>query len=128
MYGIFNFISKLFWFFIIICFSLFIASLVMSNTQIITLSFWPIPGEIRIVVWLVILMPFGVGLIIGSLLIWLNSISSYRAARQIQKQKKVNAALNAKTEEDSHLLFEKPPSPLWLVNKGSVCWLLIYKE
>lgn len=114
MYGIVNFVTKLFWLSILIIFSLIIASLVGSNTQMTTLSFWPIPGQITIVFWLAILLAFSAGLIFGSLLIWLNSISSYRLARQIQKQKKINATLKAKPGEDSHLLFDQQANNLAL--------------
>ena len=114
MHGIVNFITKLFWLIILIIFSLIIASLVGSNTQMITLSFWPIPGQITIVFWLAILLAFSAGLIFGSLLIWLNSLSSYRLARQIKKQKKINATLKAKPGEDNHLLFDQQANNLTL--------------
>ena len=88
-------------------FSLLIATIVGSNTQMITLKLWPIPGQLTIVLWLPILLAFGSGLIIGALLIWLRSIASYQAARQLRKQKKANSLTRATVEEDSHLLFDQ---------------------
>ena len=86
MSGISHFISKLFWLVILILFSLFIAAIVGSNTQLITLQLWPIPGQLSLALWLPILLAFGIGLLFGALLIWLKSIASYRAARQMRKK------------------------------------------
>ena len=103
MSGISHFISKLFWLVIVILFSLFIAAIVGSNTQLITLQLWPIPGQLSLALWLPILLAFGTGLLFGALLIWLKSIASYRAARQMRK--KPNAPPEIK--DDNHLLFDK---------------------
>ena len=106
MFGIPLFISKLFWLMVFMIFSLLIAALVGSNTQLTTFELWPIPGQITIALWLPILLAFGAGLIIGALLIWLKSITAYRAARQLRKQKET--ALSRKIiEDDSHLLFDQ---------------------
>ena len=107
MFGIPPFISKLFWLIVFMIFSLLIAGLVGSNTQLTTLQLWPIPGQLTIVLWLPILLAFGAGLIIGALLIWLKSIASYRAARQLRKQKETNALPKIIIEDDSHLLFDQ---------------------
>jgi uncharacterized membrane protein YciS (DUF1049 family) len=103
MSGISHFISKLFWLVILILFSFFIAAIVGSNTQLITLQLWPIPGQLSVALWLPILLAFGIGLLFGALLIWLKSITSYRAARQMRKKS------NAPTEmkDDNHLLFDQ---------------------
>ena len=103
MSGISHFISKLFWLVIVILFSLFVATIVSSNTQLITLQLWPIPGQLSLALWLPILLAFGTGLLFGGLLIWLKSITSYRAARQMRK--KPNAPSEMK--DDNHLLFDQ---------------------
>ncbi len=103
MSGISHFISKLFWLVILILFSFFIAAIVGSNTQLITLQLWPIPGQLSVALWLPILLAFGIGLLFGALLIWLKSITSYRAARQMRK--KPNAPTEMK--DDNHLLFDQ---------------------
>ena len=107
MFGIPLFISKLFWLMVFMIFSLLIAALVGSNTQLTTFELWPIPGQLTIALWLPILLAFGAGLIIGALLIWLKSITYYRAARQLRKQKETNALSREITEDDSHLLFDQ---------------------
>ena len=107
MFGIPLFISKLFWLIVFMIFSLIIAALVGSNTQLTTLQLWPIPGQLTIALWLTILLAFGAGLIIGALLIWFKSIASYRAARQLRKQKEANELSRAIIEDDSHLLFDQ---------------------
>ena len=107
MFGISLFISKLFWLIVFMIFSLIIAALVSSNTQLTTLQLWPIPGQLTIALWLTILLAFGAGLIIGALLIWFKSIASYRAARQLRKQKEANELSRATIEDDSHLLFDQ---------------------
>ena len=107
MFGISLFISKLFWLIVFMIFSLLIAALVGSNTQLTTLQLWPIPGQLTIALWLTILLAFGAGLIIGALLIWFKSIASYRAARQLRKQKEANELSRAIIEDDSHLLFDQ---------------------
>ena len=91
MSGISHFISKLFWLVILILFSLFIAAIVGSNTQLITLQLWPIPGQLSLALWLPILLAFGIGLLFGALLIWLKSITSRRAARQNGKKPQCTA-------------------------------------
>lgn len=108
--GISHFISKLFWLVILILFSLFIAAIVGSNTQLITLKLWPSPGQISVALWLPILLAFGSGLLFGAFLIWLKSIASYRAARQMRKKS------NAPTEmkDDNHLLFDQTTTGLAL--------------
>ena len=110
MSGISYFISKLFWLVILILFSLFIAAIVGSNTQLITLQLWPIPGQLSLALWLPILLAFGIGLLFGALLIWLKSIASYRAARQMRK--KPNATPEMK--DDNHLLFDQTSTSLAL--------------
>ena len=107
MFGIPLVISKLFWLMVFIIFSLLIAALVSSNTQLTTLELWPIPGQLTIALWLPILSAFGAGLIIGALLIWLKSIASYRTVRQLRKQKETNASSRKIIEDDSHLLFDQ---------------------
>ncbi len=91
MSGIFHFISKLFWLVILILFSFFIAAIVGSNTQLITLQLWPIPGQLSVALWLPILLAFGIGLLFGALLIWLKSITSYRASKTNAKKTQCNA-------------------------------------
>ena len=119
MFGIPPFISKLFWLIVFMIFSLLIAGLVGSNTQLTTLQLWPIPGQLTIVLWLPILLAFGAGLIIGALLIWLKSIASYHAARQLRKQKETNALSKIIIEDDSHLLFDqKATNPPFNHEKG----------
>mgnify|MGYP001178410174 CR=1 FL=1 len=105
MSGISHFILKLFWLTIFILFSLLIATLVGSNTQQTTIQLWPIPGQLTIALWLPILLSFGAGLMIGGLLIWLKSIASYLAARQMRKHKITNAPVKSVIEDESHLLF-----------------------
>ena len=105
--GISHFISKLFWLVIVILFSLFIATIVSSNTQLITLQLWPIPGQLSLALWLPILLAFGTGLLFGALLIWLKSNVFYRVTRQMRKQKKNNLSIKQTIEDDSYLLFEQ---------------------
>ncbi len=106
MYRIFQFISKLFWFSILALLSIFIAIFVGSNTQIISLSFWPIPGQITIVIWLAVLFAFGMGLICGAFIIWLNSILSYGTTQQKLNRKIVNSGNHEKQETDHYLIFD----------------------
>ena len=106
MYSIFQFISKLFWFIIFLLLSMLIAIFVGSNTQIIYLSFWPIPGQITIVIWLAILIAFGLGLICGALIIWFNSILSYRTVRQRIKRNIVNSGKKKNQETEHYLMFD----------------------
>ncbi len=97
---------------VFLVFSLLITSLVASNSQLTTLHLWPISGQLTIALWLPILLAFGTGLIIGASLIWLRSIASYRAARQLQKEKKNNASERLTIEDDSHLLFDETATNL----------------
>ena len=107
MSGISNIISKLFWLMIFILFSLIVATLVGSNSQLTTIKLWPLPGQLTIVLWLPILLAFSTGLLIGAILIWLKSIASFRAAKRMRKQKKNNTPVKQDTENDSHLFFNQ---------------------
>ena len=113
MSKIIYFFSKLFW---LICFLLFVillAILVGSNSQSVTLYFWPISGKLTIVMWLAILLSFGAGLIAGALIIWLNSFSTYRTSMKLKKQVQISKSDNTKTENDQYLEFKnstKQPS------------------
>ena len=113
MSKIIYFFSKLFWFICLLLFVILLAILVGSNSQSVTLYFWPISGELTIVIWLAILLSFGTGLIVGALIIWLNSFSSYRASMKLKKQVQIRTSDNARTENDQYLEFKnstKQPS------------------
>ena len=113
MSKIIYFFSKLFWFIFLLLFVILLAILVGSNSQSVTLYFWPISGNLTIVLWLAILLSFGVGLIAGALIIWLNSFSSYRASMKLKKQVQIRTSDNARTENDQYLEFKnstKQPS------------------
>ena len=107
MFSISHFLSKLFWFMLFVLLSIIIAIFVGSNTQSITLSFWPIPGQITIIIWLAVLLAFTTGLVIGALIIWLNSILYYRAQNQKLKKKLKNSHHKEKKETDSYLEFDQ---------------------
>ena len=107
MFSISHFLSKLFWFMLFVLLSIIIAIFVGSNTQLITLSFWPIPGQITIIIWLAVLLAFTTGLVIGALIIWLNSILYYRAQNQKLKKKLKNSHHKEKKETDSYLEFDQ---------------------
>ena len=107
------FFSKLFWFIFLLLFVILLAILVGSNSQSVTIYFWPISGKLTIVMWLAILLSFGAGLIAGALIIWLNSFSSYRASMKLKKQVQIRTSDNARTENDQYLEFKnstKQPS------------------
>ena len=94
-------------------FVILLAILVGSNSQSVTLYFWPISGTLTIVIWLAILLSFGAGLIAGALIIWLNSFSSYRASMKLKKQVQSSTSDNTKIENDQYLEFKnstKQPS------------------
>ena len=113
MSKIIYFFSKLFWLIILLLFVILLAILVGSNSQSVTLYFWPITGKLTIVIWLAILLSFGAGLIAGALIIWLNSFSSYRASMKLKKQVQISTSDNTKTENDQYLEFKnstKQPS------------------
>ncbi len=113
MSKIIYFFSKLFWFIFLLLFVILLAILVGSNSQSVTLYFWPISGKLTIVIWLAILLSFGAGLIAGALIIWLNSFSSYRASMKLKKQVQIRTSDNARTENDQYLEFKnstKQPS------------------
>ena len=113
MSKIIYFFSKLFWLIFLLLFVIFLAILVGSNSQSVTLYFWPISGKLTIVIWLAILLSFGAGLIAGALIIWLNSFSSYRASMKLKKQVQISTSDNTKTENDQYLEFKnstKQPS------------------
>lgn len=113
MSKIIYFFSKLFWLIFLLLFVILLAILVGSNSQSVTLYFWPISGKLTIVIWLAILLSFGAGLIAGALIIWLNSFSSYRASMKLKKQVQISTSDNTKTENDQHLEFKnskKQPS------------------
>jgi len=113
MSKIIYFFSKLFWFIFLLLFVILLAILVGSNSQSVTLYFWPISGKLTIVIWLAILLSFGAGLIAGALIIWLNSFSSYRASIKLKKQVQIRTSDNARTENDQYLEFKnstKQPS------------------
>lgn len=113
MSKIIYFFSKLFWFIFLLLFVILLAILVGSNSQSVTLYFWPISGKLTIVIWLAILLSFGTGLIAGALIIWLNSFSSYRASMKLKKQVQIRTSDNARTENDQYLEFKnstKQPS------------------
>ena len=113
MSKIIYFFSKLFWLILLLLFVILLAILVGSNSQSVTLYFWPITGKLTIVIWLAILLSFGAGLIAGALIIWLNSFSQYRASMKLKKQVQVNTSDNAKIENDQYLEFKtstKQPS------------------
>ena len=107
MINLFQFISKLFWLILFVVFGIFIAIFVGSNTQTITLYFWPIPEQIRIVIWLAILLAFCSGLVLGAFVIWLNSIFFQRNTRQKIKQGQINTYNRGKNETEQYLVFEK---------------------
>ena len=107
MFSISHFLSKLFWFMLFVLLSIIIAIFVGSNTQLITLSFWPSPGQITIIIWLAVLLAFTTGLVIGALIIWLNSILYYRAQNQKLKKKLKNSHHKEKKETDSYLEFDQ---------------------
>ena len=106
MSKIIYFFSKLFWFTFLLLFVILLAILVGSNSQSVTLYFWPISGKLTIVMWLAILLSFGAGLIAGALIIWLNSFSSYRALMKLRKQVQISTSDNTKTENDQYLEFK----------------------
>ena len=106
MSKIIYFFSKLFWFIFLLLFVILLAILVGSNSQSVTLYFWPISGKLTIVIWLAILLSFGAGLIAGALIIWLNSFSSYRASMKLKKQVQIRTSDNARTENDQYLKFK----------------------
>ena len=113
MSKIIYFFSKLFWLIFLLLFVILLAILVGSNSQSVTLYFWPISGKLTIVIWLAILLSFGAGLIAGALIIWLNSFSSYRASMKLKKQVQIRTSDNARTENDQYLEFKnstKQPS------------------
>ena len=113
MSKIIYFFSKLFWLIFLLLFVILLAILVGSNSQSVTLYFWPISGKLTIVIWLAILLSFGAGLIAGALIIWLNSFSSYRASMKLKKQVQISKSDNTKTENDRYLEFKnstKQPS------------------
>ena len=113
MSKIIYFFSKLFWFICLLSFAILLAILVGSNSQSVTLYFWPISGELTIVIWLAILLSFGTGLIVGAVIIWLNSFSHYRASMKLKKQVQINTSDNTKIENDQYLEFKtstKQPS------------------
>ena len=113
MSKIIYFFLKLFWFIFLLLFVILLAILVGSNSQSVTLYFWPISGNLTIVIWLAILLSFGAGLIAGALIIWLNSFSSYRASMKLKKQVQIRTSDNARTENDQYLEFKnstKQPS------------------
>ena len=113
MSKIIYFFSKLFWLIFLLLFVIFLAILVGSNSQSVTLYFWPISGKLTIVIWLAILLSFGAGLIAGALIIWLNSFSYYRASMKLKKQVQISTSDNTKTENDQYLEFKnstKQPS------------------
>ena len=113
MSKIIYFFSKLFWFIFLLLFVILLAILVGSNSQSVTLYFWPISGKLTLVIWLAILLSFGAGLIAGALIIWLNSFSSYRASMKLKKQVQIRTSDNARTENDQYLEFKnstKQPS------------------
>ena len=106
MSKIIYFFSKLFWLIFLLLFVILLAILVGSNSQSVTLYFWPISGKLTIVIWLAILLSFGAGLIAGALIIWLNSFSSYRASMKLKKQVQINTSDNTKIENDQYLEFK----------------------
>ena len=113
MSKIIYFFSKLFWFIFLLLFVILLAILVGSNSQSVTIYFWPISGKLTIVMWLAILLSFGAGLIAGALIIWLKSFSSYRASMNLKKQAQIRTSDNARTENDQYLEFKnstKQPS------------------
>ena len=113
MSKIIYFFSKLFWFIFLLLFVILLAILVGSNSQSVTLYFWPISGKLTIVIWLAILLSFGAGLIAGALIIWLNSFSSYRALMKLKKQDQISTSDNTRIENDQYLEFKnstKQPS------------------
>ena len=107
MSKIIYFFSKLFWFIFLLLFVILLAILVGSNSQSVTLYFWPISGKLTIVIWLAILLSFGAGLIAGALIIWLNSFSSYRTSMKLKKQVQISTSANTKIENDQYLEFKK---------------------
>ncbi len=113
MSKIIYFFSKLFWFIFLLLFVILLAILVGSNSQSVTLYFWPISGNLTIVIWLAILLSFGAGLIAGALIIWLNSFLPYRASMKLKKQVQSSTSDNTKIENDQYLEFKnstKQPS------------------
>ena len=113
MSKIIYFFSKLFWLIFLILFVILLAILVGSNSQSVTIYFWPISGKLTILMWLAILLSFGAGLIAGALIIWLNSFSSYRASMKLKKQVQISTSDNTKIENDQYLEFKnstKQPS------------------
>ena len=106
MSKIIYFFSKLFWLIFLLLFVILLAILVGSNSQSVTLYFWPISGKLTIVIWLAILLSFGAGLIAGALIIWLNSFSYYRASMKLKKQVQINTSDNTKIENDQYLEFK----------------------
>ena len=107
MFSAFQLILKLFWLVLFFLLSVFVAIFVGSNTQLITLAFWPVPGQVTIVVWLAVILAFSVGLVIGALIIWVNSILYIRATRQKFKQSQINSDNKNKSENESYLVFDR---------------------
>ena len=107
MSKIIYFFSKLFWLIFLLLFVILLAILVGSNSQSVTLYFWPISGKLTIVIWLALLLSFGAGLIAGALIIWLNSFSSYRTSMKLKKQVQISTSANTKIENDQYLEFKK---------------------
>ena len=107
MSKIIYFFSKLFWLIFLLLFVILLAILVGSNSQSVTLYFWPISGKLIIVTWLAILLSFGTGLIAGALIVWLNSFSSYRTSMKLKKQVQISTRTNTTIENDQYLEFRK---------------------
>lgn len=117
MSKIIYFFSKLFWLIFLLLFVILLAILVGSNSQSVTIYFWPISGKLTIVMWLAILLSFGAGLIAGALIIWLNSFSSYRALMKLKKQDQISTSDNTRIENDQYLEFKNSTKQLSDDNK-----------
>jgi uncharacterized integral membrane protein len=67
---------------------IFVVAFVVLNRQETTLYFSPISDPIILPLWIMGLVLFGLGFIVGALLLWLNSWPTYKELRQTKKDLK----------------------------------------
>ena len=58
----------------------------ISNTQTVTLRFWPLTGQLDITLWMLTLGVLAVGAVFGGGLVWLSLIASRTRNWSLQRQ------------------------------------------
>lgn len=99
-----RFTTRIFWLALLVVSGVMLAGFVTSNQSLTTIHLWPATVMIRGELWIFVLSAFGLGMIIGASVFWLQNLGL--KARLWSKAKKISE-LEAHIEETEQQLHDK---------------------